>query len=393
MDRRLVITVICITSTLLAVVILTTVWNRQYNEKYIHYNAPPQTKSKSVEEKESFDTESPTRVEANPRPCNVYYTKNIDICDDSINQWYKKPKDVLQTRKEELDTKRIANTISSAESAELTTINKVLSDYDTLPFKQYCKLQMYGMIESTSHPYKINTEDDAGKRGNSGHWSFCFEDSLLKNKPELKATKEFQKVFEPTNKDFEFSDGKVAKRFDMVSMANDHLLDLHCKMYENQLVERGSINTLYNGRKMLEVSFDKNTKRITGVRVVYYNNGALYVSSATDQLNALLRLFELIRQPTNVLIRPRSYKPTMYRMLFNLCNAGAVAPDPNVTDNGRSLAHPKSIELVVERQKPLFQSFIQLPESVGVDLASYGDISDMAIRTTMTIQSDRIKLV
>jgi hypothetical protein len=383
MDRRFIITIVCILSILTVTVTLSTIWNKHYNTKTIHY--------RGSDSKEPFISQITASPDMIPRPCNVYYTSNIDLCDDPVTPWYRYNRDDINSNITLLENKTRLNTITSDEQDRLSNFKRVMTDYDILPFKQHCKLTMYGMSEASTHPYKINKDDDASKRGDPSHWAFCFEDSMLaSNLPRntaLKANPAFTKVFDKSGLTIDFPDGTSKERYDMKTLASDHLLDLHCAMYSGLSIQSGAISPLYNNRDMLELTFNPSTRSITGVRPVYYSQAGIYISNPTRARNTYKRFFEIIRQPTQFIIQQRTYKPTIYRLLFNLCNATATttAPNPNATSTaGDALAHPKSVEIIVERQRYMISQFFTLPSSQAVDITPYGDISDLVIQTNIT---------
>ena len=379
MDRRFIITVVCTISILIIVAFLSIEWNHTYNIKSIAYRPP------TINATESF-TVATREIDApsgmTPRKCNIYYTSNIDLCDDTTTHWYRYPRDYITSTIASLNTKKTNGTITPSEDQTLTKLKRVMTDYDDLPFKQYCKLEMYGMTEPSTHPYKINLNYDAEKRGDPSHWAFCLEDNGLKNSPSIKSNPAFTKVFEKSGLDIKFPDG-TRERYDMKSLANDHLVDLHCVMYNTQQIQSGDISPVYNDRDMIEVEINPTTRRIIAVKPVYYNQAGIYLSKTARARNMYRRFIEVLQQPTQFIIRQRSFKPTIYRLLFNLCNATALtnAPNPNATYQGDSLAHPKSVELIVERQKYPIDSFFVLPQQQAVYITGYGDISDLVIDT------------
>lgn len=377
MDRRFIITVVCILSILTIVVIVSHQWNKLYNTKTVNY------RDSSL--KESFISRINAPPGMNARPCNIYYTSNIDLCDDPVTQWYRYNRDDITSNINLLENKTRLNTITTDERDRLSKFKRVMTDYDKLPFKQYCKLQMYGMSEASTHPYKINKDDDALKRGDPSHWAFCLEDSMLASNTSLKANPAFTKVFEKSGLTIDFPDGISRERYDMKTLASDHLLDLHCAMYNGLSIQSGIISPLYNNRDMLEISINRTTRQITGVRPVYYNQAGIYVSNTTRANQAYRRFFEIIRQPTQFIIQQKIYKPIVYRLLFNLCNATSQtnAPNASATNAGNPLAHPKSVEIIVERQRPMIQNIFRLEQSQALDITSYGDISDLVINTNV----------
>lgn len=378
MDRRFIVTVVCVALLLTLIVILSMLWNRRYNKKVVKYRP-----SKNVEGFEQVkQVQAPQGMSL--RPCNIYFTKNTDLCDDTTTHWYHYTEETLQNMLGYLKNKQSSSGLTADENRKLNNINRVLADYNQLPFKEFCKLTMYGMSEATTHPYKVNIAEDAGKRGDPSHWAFCFENQSLKLQPSIKADNRFKKVFEKSGLELQFTDG-ARERYDVKSLANDHLLDVYCLMYTEQSIQSGTLSPLYNNRDLLEITFNDKTRKITGVKPVYYNDGGLYVSNTTRSNKVYNSLFEVIRQPTKFVIQQKQYRPIVHRMLFNLCNAKSNLPNPSATSGSDPLAHEKSVELIVDRQKYNIPDFFKLRQEDALDIssyiASYGDISDLNIAT------------
>lgn len=392
MDRRFIIAV-CTSSLLVLIILLSLKWNQQYNTKIIYSKKQTDSLQESFAVTKTIDASQGMTT----RPCTVYYTKNVDICNDSVNNWYRKAKtDIYATSNQILLNQRLGCNISIEDTQTLATINKVLEDYDSLPFKQQCKLTMYGLSEPSTHPYKINLKDDAPKRGDPSHWAFCLEENPLKVHPgsNLKTNPAFTKVFQPSGLGIKFPDNVVRERYDMKSLYDDDLLNVHCAMYEGLSIQSGSISSTYNGRDMLEVSYDINTKRITGVRPVYYHNRGIYVSNETRKTNMYAKLFEITRNGNEFVVKRKNYKPIIYRMLFNLCNAPNATAVGSAPSGSYTLAFDKGVELIVERQRYPIQTFFELPQGNALDTSGVQtilqsqagitrqiDISDLNIET------------
>jgi|APGre2960657444_1045066.scaffolds.fasta_scaffold00035_18 hypothetical protein len=298
------------------------------------------------------------------RQCNVYYTKNKQLCDDG---WYLKYDTKLMREKLAALKLKPESTLTAAEKEELEKLSIVNTDIDTFPFKQRCKLDIYGMKEATTHPVKINTDDDAGKRGAPNHWAFCFENSELKTRDDIKDHKTFKKVFEDANLAVKFPDA-TRKRYDMKTLYNDDLLNLHCHMFSELKIESGQNSALYNNRVMLELSLT-DEGRIESIRPVYFKDATIFVHAKPAEVyNTFMKV---VRTPKQFVFELKNYKPTIYKLLVGLCTA---PPNPN-------LGEKNVIELVVPKQKPNISEFFTIPPHLLYDYSHYVDISDLMIET------------
>lgn len=350
MDRRHVLFGTLFITILLLIIGSASLWNSCYYTSNV----------------EGFnDREVPAPQGMKTRPCNIYYTKNIKLCDEG---WYKKyDLQLLREKIRELQSKD-PSTLTQEEKTELESLATINQDIDTLPIKQQCKLEMYGLSEATTHPYKINVDNDARKRGRPEHWAFCFEEPSLVNKAYIKDHASFKQVFQPTNMNVKFEDNITRKRYDMKSMYDDDLLKLYCHMYSGLEIKSGQNTSIFNGRDMMELSVDDNGK-ITSMRPVYLKDGAVYLHKPEEALLMYRRLFDIIRTPKQFLLKQRNYKPTIYKLLYHLCDAPA-------NDN---IAVDKMIEMIVPKTDPNIVDFFKLPEELLYDYSHYVDISDIII--------------
>lgn len=103
------------------------------------------------------------------RPCAVYYTSNVDWCNDTRNHWYSRPVEQLQAIANHpaysSDIKRIASTVLAERNGS------------TLP-NGLCKLQFKDLIEPAVEadnvsraPYKTIYETT---RGSLSDWAYCY---------------------------------------------------------------------------------------------------------------------------------------------------------------------------------------------------------------------------
>lgn len=364
-------------------------------------------------------------LEGSLRSCAVYYTSNVDICDrpvynstepldtlvnqDAIN-YYALGKDTVngQITRLESDTNRDAQ-----KNNALANLKRVLADIDSFPFKNTCKLDMSNLKEATQHPYKINTAyEGEARRGNPEHWSYCYYRTAADTTPgatdristETRASIPFTRVFQDTRATYASESAGTLQRYDMRSMYNDDLLNLHCMLYSSSLEAGGSVSAFHN-TKFMECTLDvsdvasTNTKtlRIRRLRPVVIFNGTLITEpSAVETKKAYLRFIDIVRSQSALVHRQKAYPLTVYKLLFHLCNAASspIVPGSGTTGttNETTLAYNKYIQLAIP--KPIRgtgssadkQLLTLKPSYASTELQIYdfyaqppgGDISDMS---------------
>jgi hypothetical protein len=234
---------------------------------------------------EPFETPNLPILEGTLRPCAVYYTKNVDICDrpnfistgtedaldgavdnDAIN-YYSLGKTEVTEQRNRLDLIPTA-TRTATQSTALDNLRRVLADIDSLPFRNTCKLEMTHLQETTAHPFKINTtEEGTDRRGNAIHWSFCYYPKANDTTPGavnriLPATRtdpRFTRVFKDSQTNYALGSttGPILQRYDMKSMYNDDLINLHCFLYSESQREAGGSASAFQGTQFMELILDR----------------------------------------------------------------------------------------------------------------------------------------
>ena len=333
---------------------------------------------------ESFTTgtgsrESPFPLNSSLRECAVYYTSNVDICNrpdfigtteplelhvdrDDIN-YYSIGKPDVQSQFERLVSSNVGRT--ATQNTALGNLRRVLADIDSLPFKNTCKLPMVSLKEATEHPYKINTATEGtDRRGNPIHWSYCYyptnADTIPSGQripPTTRADTKFTRVFNDTQATYtSTSETSPLRRYDMKSLYNDDLLNLHCLLYTTSVLEAGNTVGAFQNTRFMECilnstdvrSATEKTLRIVKMRPVVIFNGTLILEpNALDRKKAYLKFIELIRTQNTIAHRKKAYPVSVYKLLFQLCNAQP-SPIPNssaMTD----LVHDKFIKLAIPK--------------------------------------------
>lgn len=375
-------------------------------------------------ETEAF-TSSPPEISGNLRVCKVYYTSNMDICnrpvlmddsdaaiDNSNMNYYQLDSNVVQNHIRRLET-IASGSRTEGQSNALIGLKRVLADIDTLPFKNTCQLEMTGLNESTLHPYKINQPYDGTERhGNPLHWAFCYSNVATNDLPSsIRTDRVFQRVFQDTHVDYTHPlSSTMHRRFDMKSMYNDDLLNLHCALYTNSLIQGGSAVSAFHNTRMMELTLDAaqvarlstasgnttTTLTITRMRPVRVLNGVLVADpiSTAEAKKSFLSLLEVIRTQSAFMHRQKAFNPTLYKMRFHLCTADTQAVPANVLTNKIynkyiQLMVPKPIHQPISqimRLRPSFQTQVYdfiTPHGPVDDLVfSMPDIDDLVIQQT-----------
>jgi hypothetical protein len=361
----------------------------------------------------------PPTLTGDLRECTVYYTKNVDICDrpnfipsseedtlenavdrgDAMNYYSLGKTDVSKQHERLAGISETTRT--HIQTNALENLKRVLADIDSLPFKNTCKLEMTNLKETNAHPFKINVAGEGTeRRGNPIHWSFCYyptaadttPGAVHRISPETRADPRFTRVFQDTQAEYRSTSGLALQRYDMRSLYNDDLINLHCFLYENNAREGGGSISAFQGTQFMEIILDRTqvlegtskTLRIIRMRPVKIQDGMLVVSTTTK--NAYLSFLELVRTQNSLIHRLKSYPITVYKLMFHLCTAQAKLIEGS--NAMPQLAHNKYIQLAIP--KPMKRQGSAVPllsfkQSYTSDLQIYdfitnppnGDISDM----------------
>jgi hypothetical protein len=345
--------------------------------------------------------------------CRVYYTKNVDICDrpnaDITNpnelitkvdanalNFYSLGKNEMESQKTRLET-IAANARTASQNSALGDLKRALADLDSFPFKNTCKLEMANLVEVASHPMKINQDYDAGRRGDPLHWAFCYyptaNDALASNRitAERKNSPEFKRVFKDSQVEDRYNN-QTYHRYDMASLYNDDLLNLHCALYTDRVLNGGGQTSAFQGTRFMEWTLDAGavmnkdrTLTIRRMRPVKIENNLLVLeSSPVEKKKSYLSLLQLIRTADSLVHRQAKYSPTIYKFLFHLCSAPPPAPAAaSVITSGERISN-QLIQLVVPKTfgKDAQALFKLLPSDTRsiynfITNRPYGDISDM----------------
>jgi hypothetical protein len=287
-------------------------------------------------------------------------------------------------------------------------LKRVLADIDSLPFKNTCKLEMASLKESQRHPRKTLTDyDGTPRRGDPLHWAFCYYPTAADTGPNdgrrippaTRQSNTFTRVFQDTTVDYNHDSGNY-RRYDMKSLYNDDLLNVHCMLYENRILEGGSSASAFQNLLMMEFivkdtdvsSLAQSTAPITKLsilqmRPVRVKGGVLVAeTNATIVKLAYLRMIELIRTQTALVHRQKAYNPTLYKLLFHLCSASSsslkgVQPESVIYDKYIQLMVPKPLTIPVSqllKLKPAYDTKTTIYEFYS----QHGDISDMQFNLT-----------
>jgi hypothetical protein len=354
----------------------------------------------------------------------VYYTSNVDICDrptllsvsntdvdaNTVN-YYTLGKAEVQSH-----ITRITGipSITPTQRSALADLKRVLADIDSLPFKNTCKLEMASLKESQRHPRKTLTDyDGTDRRGDPLHWAFCYYPTAADTTPNdgrripaaIRNSNTFKRVFEDSSTDYNHESG-THRRYDMKSLYNDDLLNVHCMLYENRILEGGSSVSAFANTLMMEyilnesdvsalsqaTSGGSNIKlTILRMRPVRIQGGVLVEETNAQKIKlTYLRLIELIRTQNAFMHRQKTYNPTLYKLLFHLCSASSTALTASQTT--LPVIYDKYIQLMVPKPLniPITQILKYKPDVAANQTQIYdfytqppmGDISDMTFNIT-----------
>jgi hypothetical protein len=126
------------------------------------------------------------------RTCALYYTENVELCDDTINNWYVRPMTELRRYRDQLNA--LTNR-SAFQDEQLDAVNRVIVDRESgnLP-RGICKVEFPGWVEpkvtasGEPYPYKNKALFENTNRLLPEDWAFCFkpaenvEDAIAQSK-------------------------------------------------------------------------------------------------------------------------------------------------------------------------------------------------------------------
>ena len=142
------------------------------------------------------------------RPCEVYFTPNVEACDEGK---YHLQKSVLRELRARGDA----------------SVDAVLKDFDLLPAPHVCKASFSDWSQLNSHPRIVATPEDAGQRGSPAHWAFCFVPPNS-NDVDMKALE--ADVVRPSEERVSLLGGLTSERVEFVSLAPEGILRQACKL-------------------------------------------------------------------------------------------------------------------------------------------------------------------
>lgn len=107
------------------------------------------------------------------RPCEVYFTDNMKVCDSGQ---YKYHPAYYKTKLADLRAAIGDRPPSAEESKEIVRLNRILADYKTFPDGINCKTALPNwkeLVGDKRTPYIANNVHNR-ERGNKAHWAFCW---------------------------------------------------------------------------------------------------------------------------------------------------------------------------------------------------------------------------
>ena len=113
------------------------------------------------------------------RQCALYYTSNVALCDDRVNNWYIRSLEDLRAYRDQLTAKASRTAV---ENQRLQDVTKVITEREsgTLP-QGACKVRFPGWVEPSmtpsGEPYPLKNKADANitNRGSPKDWAYCYK--------------------------------------------------------------------------------------------------------------------------------------------------------------------------------------------------------------------------
>ena len=127
-------------------------------------------------------TQGPGAPAGDFRPCDVYFTDNVKVCDTNefrynVAYYEQKMKEVRAA------VKAKGGAPTKKQNDLILKYSRILSDYAKFPNAQFCKLSLPNWQQRTSDKQQpiISKSERNKDRGPTEHWAYCWRDSRTTN--------------------------------------------------------------------------------------------------------------------------------------------------------------------------------------------------------------------
>lgn len=274
--------------------------------------------------------ESTQRETIPSRTCAIYYTNNIELCDDTVNNWYIRPMNEIRRYRDQLQAlpKR-----SPTQDAQLDAANKVIADRESgnLP-KGICKVEFPGWIEpkvtasGEPFPYKNKAAFENTNRLYPDDWAFCFKsaDSI---ESAIAQSKSFADEYVVKSFDYAgdyFQDGKV---YSKIAFTTINLADNLPSGAVARAPRATSINSFVCATQPPPIPnvpstmliFELSNDVLRSMYIGRYNQDTSTFEQIDDSEIIFQGLFETRQSGRSLYLVPKMLNGSIYQFAFDVC--------------------------------------------------------------------------
>ena len=263
------------------------------------------------------------------RQCALYYTENVDLCNDNINNWYTRPLIDLRKYRDQLNT---MNT-SPYQQEQLKIVNSVITDRESgkLP-SGICKIEFPGWIEPTKtasgepYPYKNKALFENTNRLMTEDWAFCFKPADTVNDA-ITQSKSFADEYVVKSFDYAgdyFQDGRVYSKIAFTTINLDANMPKGAVVRAPRATSVNSFICSSQPPPMPNVPstmliFELNGDILRSMYIGSYNKDTLTFEQTNSSETIFQGLFEIIQSGRSLYLVPKILVGTIYQFAFDVC--------------------------------------------------------------------------
>lgn len=264
------------------------------------------------------------------RMCAIFYTNNVDLCNDNINNWYTRPMNELRQYR---DTLSAMSSRTAAQDKQLDAANRAIADREggQLP-KGTCKVEFPGWIEPTvtangePFPYKNKATFDNINRLYPDDWAFCYKESdSVENavaQSKTFADEYVVKSFD-TAGDY-FQDGKVYSKIAFTTM---HLADNLPSGAVARAPRATEINSFVCSTQPPPLPnipptvlvFELTNDMLRSMYIASYNKATFAFEQVNDSDIIFQGLFETRTSGRSLYLVPKLLTGSIFQLSFDVC--------------------------------------------------------------------------
>ena len=272
----------------------------------------------------------PARKPLPSRPCTLYYTNNIEFCNDNVNNWYSRSLSELRRYRDQLTAKK---TRTSSENKQLAILKTVIAERESgvLP-NGVCKVEFPGWIEhqvtaqGEPYPYKNKATFENENRMRPEDWAFCFKQGT-DDKDAVALAKSFAdeyvvKSFD-TAGDY-FQDGKPYGKIAFTTINLDDAIVAKAVARGDRATNVNSFicttpPAVVSGVPSNMIAFDLNLDVIRSIYALRYNPDIQMFEVVSDPVAALRNMFDTQIMGRSLYLVPKQIQGTVRQIKFDVC--------------------------------------------------------------------------